>query len=95
MDINNKNMQQTLLYRQFSFKFCANHNKFKMFSGLNIIYGSVTYRFCPRETSYGRSSGDPLPPRLRNVTNFFSIIYLASLSVVQKSIKYTWGKART
>ena len=22
---------------------------------------SVTYRFCPRERSYGRSSGDPPP----------------------------------
>ena len=26
--------------------------------------GSVPYRFCPRETLYGRSSGDPPPPAL-------------------------------
>ena len=32
--------------------------------------GSVTYRFCPRETSYGRSSGDP-PPTLETSRTFF------------------------
>ena len=33
--------------------------------------GSVTYRFCSRETLYGRSSGDPPPPPLEMSRTFF------------------------
>ena len=42
-----------------------------------------TYRFCPRETSYGLSSGDT-PPPLRNVSTF-SILAEApeALSILQ------------
>ena len=54
--------------------------------GIICPKGSVTNRFCPRQTSYGRSSGDPHPPPLRNITHFFrfyrgprGIIYLAPL----------------
>ena len=50
--------------------------------------GSVTYRYCPRETSYGHSSGDPPHPRLRNVTHFLQTL---RLSVVYKSMKGTLG----
>jgi hypothetical protein len=59
--------------------------------------GSVTHRFCPRETSYGRSSGDPPfpPPRALETphTVFDSadapealfILQTLKLSVVYKS----------
>ena len=59
--------------------------------------GSVTYRFCPRETSYGRSSGDPPPhPPLETSRTFFDtteapaalfIVQALRLSAVYKSIK--------
>ena len=41
----------------------------------------VTYRYCQRETSYGRSSGDtPPPPPLETSRTFFDI-YLAGFKI--------------
>ena len=50
------------------------------------VKGSVTCRFCPRETSYGRSFGDPPHPHpLRNVTHFFRLFILQALRL---SVEY-------
>ena len=59
---------------------------------------SVTYGFCPRETSYGRSSGDAPPhpyPRLCRDSVAFFILQALRASVLYKSIKVHFGQART
>ena len=48
--------------------------------------GSVTYRFCPRETSHGRSSGDPPPPLETSRTFFDSPEAFEALFIVQALI---------
>ena len=67
----------------------------------------ITYRFRPRETSYGRSSGDPPTPPLLEISHTFfdtaeaheAIFFLQieGLSDVYKSLKVQLrqGKART
>ena len=63
-----------------------------------LAKGSVTYRFCPRETSYRRSSGDPPPPPLETSRTFFDffrfILQALRLTVVYKSIKVHLGQTQ-
>ena len=70
------------------------------------VKGSVTYQFCPRETSYGRFSGDPPPtnaPFLKRHALFSAlaeapealfILQALRLSVVYKSINVHLGQGQ-
>ena len=53
---------------------------------VRVLKGSLTYRFCPWETSYVRFSEDP-PPPLRNVTHSYRYFVL-SYSTAHKVIFY-------